>query len=89
MAYTHEDYHRDYGPGFPDFYTTPADPALCKNLAVEGATPCWHPHCDCQPTAPRKSWTARISFGARIFVAGTVGALIGATVRFLMTGSWF
>ncbi|MCK1543341.1 hypothetical protein IVB12_15605 [Bradyrhizobium sp. 179] len=55
MPFTHEDYERQFGPGWPDFYTTPADWSKCKNLNLEGATPCWHPHCDCQPTQEKST----------------------------------
>jgi hypothetical protein len=54
MPYTHEDYERQFGPGWPNFYTTPADWSKCKNLNLNGATPCWHPHCDCQAEPLRK-----------------------------------
>jgi hypothetical protein len=76
MPYTHEDYERDYGPGWPDFYTTPADWSKCKNLRTDSefATPCWHPHCDCQPTQEKSMAFDFIAFLKA--VAAGVGAVV-------------
>lgn len=45
--FTAEDCKRLTGTDTPDYYTTPPDWRLCKNLNPTGPTPCWHPHCDC------------------------------------------
>lgn len=31
----------------PGVFTTPPDVKQCLNYNENGATPCWHPHCDC------------------------------------------
>lgn len=80
MPYTAEDYQRDFGPGWPDFYTTPADWSACKNLNLEGATPCWHPHCDCQPSEKKSMAFDFIKFLKTIAIAGGVAVMLLFTV---------
>jgi hypothetical protein len=80
MPFTHEDYEKQFGPGWPDFYTTPADWSQCKNLNLEGATPCWHPHCDCQPVPEKKS----MAFDFVAFLKA-VAIGVGAVVALLLT----
>lgn len=47
MSFTAADCKRLTGTDQPTYYTTPSDWAKCKNLNLNGPTPCWHPHCDC------------------------------------------
>lgn len=34
-------------PEFPTYYETPPDWEKCRNLVLDGPTPCWYPHCGC------------------------------------------
>lgn len=36
---------KSLGDPEPDFYMTPPDKRVCKNLRTDGPTPCWYPHC--------------------------------------------
>lgn len=50
MSFSAEDYKRLTGSDQPPtFYTTPPEVTACKNYRTDCPTPCWHPHCDCQP----------------------------------------
>jgi hypothetical protein len=87
MPFTHDDYEKIFGHEPPTFYTTPTELEKCKNLNLEGATPCWHPHCDCQPIPEKKSMAfdfiaflkaVAVGLGAVValfLIAVTLGAL--------------
>jgi hypothetical protein len=96
MPFTHEDYEKQFGPGWPDFYTTPADWSQCKNLNLEGATPCWHPHCDCQPESElrrRRNWKLIWQgfdsvFDRYVLLGYVLGVAVGVILHYIATGAF-